>query len=127
MLKIIELDDDETLHSTGLENAIRVDELTKEDNENNIIDEKVEVKEDNLEILPQKEEVKNDPIVDEIFSTINIEKKETDNELTVEEPKINKENNINESIIETEKIPTLEVKQRESKSNFFSSKKNIFK
>ena len=131
LLKLIELDDDETMHSTGLENAIKVDALTKEDNRNNIIDKKTEVKEEKLEVPTKKEEIKNDPIVDEIFSTKNIEKSEINKEDNMienkKETELPIENNVNETIIETEKIPTPDFKQKESKSNFFSSKKNIFK
>ncbi len=43
LLKIIELDDDETLHSTGLENAIEVNELTKEGNKQQPEEQKQEI------------------------------------------------------------------------------------
>lgn len=42
LLKIIELDDDEVVHSTGLENAIEVNELTKEETRTDETEEKHE-------------------------------------------------------------------------------------
>lgn len=40
LLKLIELEDDEKVHSTGLKNALRVDEMTKEINDKDIAAEK---------------------------------------------------------------------------------------
>lgn len=42
LLKLIELDDEESLRSTGLENAIKVDEYTKEDSASNEENKKIE-------------------------------------------------------------------------------------
>lgn len=53
LLKIIELDDDGVSKSTGLKNAIKIDELTH-----------------NAEVQESKEEQKNDSVVDEIFKPI---------------------------------------------------------
>ncbi|MBR6690704.1 MAG: type II/IV secretion system protein [Bacilli bacterium] len=100
LLKIIELDDDGGRQNGGLQNAIKVDELTKED------------------VLV--EEVKNDSIVDEIFIPIKEE---------IKQPEIipnTNENIVTEPIQQTEEIK-IEEKPKTSKSSLFSSKKNIFK
>lgn len=100
LLKIIELDDDGGRQNGGLQNAIKVDELTKED------------------VLV--EEVKNDSIVDEIFTPIKEE---------IKQPEIipnTNENIVTEPIQQTEEIK-IEEKPKTSKSSLFSSKKNIFK
>ena len=121
LLKIIELDDDGVLHSTGLQNAIKVDELTKEDL--NINDIKIEPKPivEEFKSEPIKEtsviEEKNDPIIDEIFSPIQEET--IHSEIKIEEPV--------EPIIENMVESKIENKPKSSKSSIFSSKKNIFK
>ena len=104
LLKIIELDDDENLHSTGLENAIEVNELTKESiNQKSTTDTKT------IDV-PKTLEKENDPIVDEIFSDKSIE---TPIEKTVNI--VEEKNNISK--------PTSE----KPKTSLFSSKKSIFK
>jgi len=156
LLKIIELDDDESMHSTGLENAIKVDEITKEENnseefkEEKKPEEKKEelVIEDKEKAIEQPEEEKVDPIVEEILSPQkekeHIEKVEEKIEEvleTVEEPIIEgpviEDEPIVEEITETveeetiveDKEPEIEddFVPKESKASFFNSKKNIFK
>ena len=155
LLKIIELDDDESMHSTGLENAIKVDEITKEENNSEEVKEEKkteEKKEEPIvekkeEIVEQPKEEKLDPIVEEIFSPQEeqehiekIEDKieevlETVEEPIVEEP-VTEETPIVEEITETieeetiiDKEPEIEEEfvPKESKASFFNSKKNIFK
>lgn len=143
LLKIIELDDDEILHSTGLENAIKVDELTKEDYNNKEkkevkliendpkIDKKQEttiIEEKNPNTIEKnviKEE--NDQIVDEMFSTLE--------ESTKFEEEKNEHNIITSDLLNEESKESEEgkieqkneFKHKESKASFFGSKKNIFK
>ena len=116
LLKIIELDDDSETRSTGLEHAMKVDALTKEDNTEEIIS-----KQSTTPIV----ENKPDPIVEEIFQPI---------ENTIETQSNTIQNEINTNIIEnkTEEVkPTTETKTEESKEkskySLFTSKKNIFK
>lgn len=74
LLKIIELDDDEVVRSTGLENALKVDELTKEDNNKNILEAFNTLPDNNItseqEINTQVENTNdifsNDPIVNNV-------------------------------------------------------------
>lgn len=100
LLKIIELDDDELIHSTGLKNAIAVDKLTKEDKE--------ETQENS------SNDVFDEKIVDDLF---NAEKPDDDvkieNQSIDEIPLENIEEESNEVIASN---PTL-----------FTSKNNLFK
>ena len=121
LLKIIELDDDSKTSSTGLEHAMKVDALTKEDNGNN------ETK--HQETIPTPiVENKPDPIVEEIFQPMNENITETESNTNITQNKIIQ--NINEDKPEEIK-PTIETKTEESKEkskySLFSSKKNIFK
>ena len=185
LLKIIELDDDEIMHSTGLENAIEVNEITKE-TENSLegknldiilvpvektIKEEVkkeiesEIKEEvKTQIEPElKEEIveeieKEEPIienkivndlvekpiiedkiVDEMFNEPQVEN-QTDNEVDTarnETPQADQSIEVSNEEKETIKNePTSIINQnnsseenriKPSNSNFFSSKKNIFK
>lgn len=106
LLKIIELDDDETLRSTGLENAIETNELTKE-----------EVNKDNTVI--------NNNVSSDINSTeINLDEDfPTPFDTNIEEK------NINEVIPEPQKVnqPTQENIDTKSKASLFTTKRNIFK
>ena len=136
LLKIIELDDDEMLHSTGLQNAIQVNELTKQ--EDIVQDDKQEIFDEIEQVIPEetiedkKEETivkedKPDPIVEELFSPIK-EKIENKIEKYKQNEKTPKTTEVN-SIIEEEKKeePIIKPKTKSSKSSFFNSKKNIFK
>ena len=156
LLKIIELDDDESMHSTGLENAIKVDEITKEENNPEEFKEEKkpeEKKEDPIvekkeEIIEQPKEEKVDPIVEEILSpqkeqehTEKVKDKieevlETVATPIIEEPVIEDEpiveeitETVEEETIVEDKEPEIEddFLPKESKASFFNSKKNIFK
>jgi len=146
LLKIIELDDDEKIHSTGLENAIMVDEITKEENNTEEIQEekKSEVKPDieSKEEVNSQNEIKEDKIVEEIFAPVEEANNEEKIEETtiVEEPITKEETPVIDEVVETveeviteespviEENPTEEVfVPKESKASFFNSKKNIFK
>ena len=125
LLKIIELDDDEVIHSTGLENAIEVNELTKDEAkdeqvlitlpvEETPIQEKI-VKEIEQEVKKEveedvKKEVKQE-IKEEIMEVLEEPKKDTqikDNEIKVEEP-INDVKTLQEEIINHPKEETKEI------------------
>ncbi len=133
LLKIIELDDDETMHSTGLQNAIAVNEMTKE--ANNI----------------QEQEITNieDLYNDEVTTPIEVTDNSNDNnstepdlfinnqDVTIESKEDNSQNaNINNTITKepiqnTQEINN-EVKFEEpvshlDASSLFSTKRNIFK
>ena len=114
LLKIIELDDDGILNSTGLEHAIKVDQLTKEEMEN------IQPSERSTPIVQKQ----TDNIVEDMFSPQqkNVQK-------TVENIPII-ENKIPETIVEEVKpIPQEKVQEKPKsiKPSIFSSKKNIFK
>lgn len=119
LLKIIELDDDERTDSTGLENAIKVNELTKEDTTEFKIEETIQNDSKVNEYIDKNDDVSDsDPIVDEIFSSI--------------QENVEPEIKVQQEEIPAEKIeePVPEVKpeiKKESKASFFNSKKNIFK
>ena len=119
LLKIIELDDDSETRSTGLEHAMKVDALTKEDAATETVNEQ-----------PTTPVVENkpDPIVEEIFQPMNknIVQTELNTNITQNEVK----QNINQNKPEEIK-PVAETKNEEQKEkpkySLFSSKKNIFK
>lgn len=179
LLKIIELDDDGAIKSTGLANAIKIDELTKEEHqeledntdknnitpiqeEKDIIEENVdlivdEIFKDALDIIDNTDEAQSENNeTDQNNSTISDETLETSTteEIIEEEPqediiedieeKTEEENIViyetndieNELIIEEktepeskeEKIETNSINTpKQSRVDFFSSKKNIFK
>ena len=111
LLKIIELDDDEVVHSTGLENAIEVNELTKESAKNmDLEDSKDEINETVIE----------DKIVDELFNDEVVSKPKEEKQDVIEEPKV-------EEKIEPKVEPKEKPFKPSTKSSLFSSKKNIFK
>ena len=101
LLKLIELEDDEKVHSTGLKNALRVDEMTKE---------VVESNEPVVDIKPQEEnksiEINNESVINDT---------NTDNPL--DEFKISKDNSVKEE----------KEKPIDNKSFFSFNKNNLFK
>lgn len=119
LLKIIELDDDSKTSSTGLEHAMKVDALTKEDNNADT---------EQQEPITPIVENKPDPIVEEIFQPMNENITENESNTNITQNEIIQ--NINEYKPEEIK-PTIETKTEESKEkskySLFSSKKNIFK
>lgn len=147
LLKIIELDDDGLIHSTGLENAIEVNELTKEDqnseeskndnndkktdlNKTNIVNinsnsDNIEVKDnvnkDSEEIIDEKNNDENelDSTVEEIFTLPEdiIEDEKTN----LKDKEIEENNQINKSI-ESVKDKNL---SNNIKSETIATEKNI--
>ena len=125
LLKIIELDDDESLHSTGLENAIEANNITIESG--NVI-------EDDTILKPDTEIYNN---ISEKQLETNIEEKETKKEVNVPVDNNEKElnNTTNNNIEKTIDTPTNDIKVDEPKQqstfsgshSLFGSKKNIFK
>ena len=109
LLKIIELDDDEVVHSTGLSNAIEVNELTQESST------ETHEKETSEEIEEPKQEAT--PVVEE-------KQAEIENNIDFMEPPKEVEE-------EKEEPPTIEPtpvsKPAFDKHNLFANKKNIFK
>lgn len=80
LLKIIELDDDETLHSAGLENSLKINEISKEETHKN--DETVNnttVNSDLTEPIKSKVEEKIDTVVP---NTLNNVEKSKDEHIT---------------------------------------------
>ena len=116
LLKIIELDDDGVVHSTGLENAIKMNELTKEDSFNEMKSQNTVIESDTNITTSNTE--KTDTIVDEIFSTTV---DNNHNNLTKED------NLINSNAPDIKLNKNIEEKTKESKTTLFSSKRNIFK
>lgn len=102
LLKIIELDDDEKIHSTGLKNAIAANELVKEDTMNH-----------------QENIIEDEPITfaDPFENNIT--------EVKQEQPIIEKVENIESNDTELNPVNTNLLK--ENKHSLFGSKKNIFK
>ncbi len=98
LLKIIELEDDEVLHSTGLQNAIGVDQLTKSENKINKTSTVIEPGNDKI-IEKTTEEKINNSENNNIMNDID--------------------NNISNNI---EKLNNSNIK-----TSLFGSKKNIFK
>lgn len=157
LLKIIELDDDELMHSTGLKNAIDANEITKEHedeliNENDVptavpIVNQETVKENPISVP----ENPSDAMVEEMFNIDSIKNNNIQNNEQVktntayEENKIDIIDNNETNNMETETQPELtsntqiienttteqkneeNVQEKKSHNLFFSSKKNIFK
>ena len=135
LLKIIELDDDEVVHSTGLENAIKVNELTQEeknlgmDKNDEVIEEKQAEK---LKQEKQQEQVKSEDI-----SLNQEDSKLWEEEIEVQPTKPTKPSEPEQVILPTEnnysnnETNTLkkvnEEKLKEIKQSIFSTKRNIFK
>ena len=142
LLKIIELDDDEVVHSTGLENAIKVNDLTKEnkdnltDNEQSLEKTQPKLVEDNENQNMKMESTSQNNSFNIDFIPINDEDKVVE-EQPVQIQTQNTVSNNNQNKIEKESIPSMEeptqVKNEQEEStktrrtNLFSSKRNIFK
>lgn len=130
LLKIIELDDDEVVHSTGLENAIKVNELTQEeknlgmDKNDEVIEEKQEEK---LKQEKQLEQAKSEDI------NLNQEDSELWEEETETQPNepeqiiLQSENNYSTNNGTNTLKKVNEEKLKEIKQSIFSTKRNIFK
>jgi type IV pilus assembly protein PilB len=88
LLKIIELDDDELIHSTGLENAIEVNELTKEDaKENN--------EKKTIVATPTQTINNQETIVDEMFEQKNNNEEDHNIDENLEETTSNEDTEVN--------------------------------
>lgn len=130
LLKIIELDDDEVVHSTGLENAIKVNELTQEeknlgmDKNDEVIEEKQEEK---FKQEKQLEQAKSEDI------NLNQEDSELWEEETETQPNepeqiiLQSENNYSTNNGTNTLKKVNEEKLKEIKQSIFSTKRNIFK
>lgn len=130
LLKIIELDDDEVVHSTGLENAIKVNELTQEekslgmDKNDEVIEEKQKEK---LKQEKQLEQAKSEDI------NLNQEDSELWEEETETQPNepeqiiLQSENNYSTNNGTNTLKKVNEEKLKEIKQSIFSTKRNIFK
>ena len=109
LIKIIELDDDNLTHSSGIKNAIQIDELTKEEIVDSNSMEHTSI-EDNVTVNKQVEpSTTEDSVVNEIFKPIDAP--------------IKKEENITQNIA----VPIVEEKKEKPKTSLFGSRKNIFK
>lgn len=148
LLKLIELDDDEVVHSTGLNNAIEANEITKESEENignnfNVV----------KPIQSNQEELNK--IDDDIFNTsdeqpVNINQQQIqkevqtpisepvkNNEVVNETPSIKTPNQINttttlklrvdEPTQVIRGIPVQNINEDKTKHSLFSKKRNIFR
>lgn len=132
LLKIIELDDDEVVHSTGLENAIQVDDITKESSNEKDLEE-------------SNENLKDTPLTDtdSVNTTQDLDFMEIpQSEINNPMPETNVELNINEKNTMSDLNPTTENNGNTNLDNFstpiepprvakshdlFGRKKNIFK
>ena len=139
LLKIIELDDDDKLHSTGLQNAIKADEMIKDShNKNNgnnnddelgfdnPFDDNSNNKVKNSQVVEEKEEIKEEP------TTSNIEESNIESTIT-ETPEV-KEPIFTEELPKVEEPEVNQVEEnqidepKEEKHSIFNfNKKNIFK
>ena len=138
LLKIIELDDDEVVHSTGLENAIEIDNLTKE-NKDEVVDTKIILEENNNNnqptenLITKPEEKQNTSVTENIQPIEPIQKIEepiTNNAFDTEFLDDNtEERTITPTPLETptrrEEINSQPIEHK--KSNLFGSKRSIFK
>ena len=100
LIKIIELDDDSVIHSTGLENAIEIDEITKEETIDKPI-EKIDT------ILPSNDSTPEEPI----------------NEDSIVEEMFNPPEKLEQNNIKEKKNIETDIKPKKSKTTLFSSKK----
>ena len=133
LLKIIELDDDEVVHSTGLENAIEIDNLTKENKEDAEIDNAI-ILEEPIINKQESSEIPNENQTPEVKTQDNFNvdfidntKESTINE-AIETPIAEEKKDV--PIVETPiaEQPTIEVQNNGPKKvGLFGSKKNIFK
>lgn len=131
LLKIIELDDDEVVHSTGLENAIKVNDLTKESKNNlNTEETNFESNIENKVVVENTESLNNSFNVD--FIPFNEDKVVNDDQINnkVEQNEILQTNeNIEQNeALETNENPEQNKEEtKEKKGSLFGSKRNIFK
>lgn len=115
LIKIIELDDDEVVRSTGLKNAIDVNNLTKEENnisqEHNKHDEEVSIRSNEHTINNPIDTVSNNSVynVSNMFDDSNAIVNANEQEAEIKDSEPIKDNNI------------------ENKHSLFGTKKNIFK
>lgn len=127
LLKIIELDDDEVVHSTGLENAIKVNELTQEE-KNLEMDKSADIVEKR-----QEEQIKSEDInLNQEDSKLWEEEIETQPVQTIQprlsEPVVEHPTETSYYSDNTNKVEkTNEEKLKEIKQSIFSTKRNIFK
>lgn len=130
LLKIIELDDDEVVHSTGLENAIKVNELTQEekslgmDKNDEVIEEKQEEK------LKQEKQLEQEKSEDINLNQEDSELWEEETETQPNEPEqiiLQSENNYSTNNGTNTLKKVNEEKLKEIKQSIFSTKRNIFK
>jgi len=128
LLKIIELDDDEVVHSTGLENAIEANNLTKENNEQSEISfNDTSNTQINNETNTTNEIEKKEPIIESMVPTQTISATPTpiQNDKVIEDKAISMNNS---SIKEDDTKTNSDNSIRENKGfSLFGSKKNIFK
>ncbi len=143
LLKIIELDDDEKLHSTGLENAIEINELTKEGNNRQPEEQEKELTKPQIVVEKSIKEIPKQLIIEEPIQTENKSNNEENvislipqiiNEETKTEqqvsPNINKEQVIQKEVkhfeepIEQSEPPK---PKPEIKKSIFDSKISLFK
>lgn len=141
LLKLIELDDDEVVHSTGLENAIEANEITKETNiETN---DTVTYQSNQNDLNKIDEDIFNtSPTVKEPIHTINnkdyeIVKEEVKEEIVNKTPSVTTPNQINTTTTLKFKvdeptqvikgIPVQNINEDKTKHSLFSRKRNIFK
>ncbi len=134
LLKLIELDDDEVVHSTGLNNAIEANEITKEVENNHV---QVESNQEELNKIDEdifntsKEEIKKEP------ETINNTVQETKVNETNEVASVKTPNQINTTTTLKLKvdeptqvikgIPVQNINENKTRNSLFSRKRNIFK
>ena len=111
LLKIIELEDDEVIHSTGLENALKVNELTKEDSNNE-------------NTVSNKVESNTNSIVDEMF---NQERENTNETINIQDNETLEEKKAEALDIKPKDIEPENKEEKHTNNLFFNSKKNIFK
>ena len=124
LLKIIELDDDSVVNATGLENAIKANELVQEDVQNHLNENIVETKQETEEKTVVQDNINTtvNNIEDDIFSspesltTLNVV---NENKEEIKEKEV------------TEEKTTPEVTQptstTASRPSLFSNKNNLFK
>ena len=131
LLKIIELDDDEVVHSTGLNNAIEVNEMTQ----NNSNQEKEEVQNivvntnnENQEKLKNEESIKTEPLEKVIVQDSNQTIQNEELDFMKLPPQENASRVVKKEVSNNENIEFNKVDSNKfTKHNLFGSKKNIFK
>ena len=122
LLKIIELEDDEVVHSTGLDNAIEANDMTKENKEDQLEDNPTIIIEEPVE--PVKEKIE-EPLTEEVPNETKNEEIPNDISLDFMEPPKKSEELIQPIQHNNDEIKTNSFNT--NKHNLFGSKKNIFK